>query len=317
MVGADMSQSFKTGAAARATIRSNDTHPCIGSSATMNLRSNLALAAIVLGFAAVEIATRRQRRNAASRDDLRLDLSTIALLALIQPLIIASAVALSALALPGRHDAWAHLPVWAMVVALLLGDDLTQYLWHRASHTRWLWPLHRAHHTAHYMSVRMTWRNNLFYYAMMPGLWLSGVLIYLGLAQAYVVYAVVKLTVIMGAHCAVPWDAPLHRIRALRPLAWVLERTISTPATHRAHHALTSDDGIGHQEGNFGNLLFVWDLLFGTAKITRRYPARVGLQDDLDFGKERWFVEAAWPLVQSRRAQSILVWRARPLRSRE
>ena len=47
----------------------------------MNLRSNLALAAIVLGFAIVEIATRRRRRDAASRDDLRLDLSTIALLA--------------------------------------------------------------------------------------------------------------------------------------------------------------------------------------------------------------------------------------------
>ena len=67
----------------------------------------------------------------------------------------------------------------------------------------------------------------------------------------------------------------------LHPLAWVLERTISTPATHWAHHALTNDDGIGHYKGNFGNLLFVWDMLFGTAKITRRYPANVGLQDDL------------------------------------
>jgi sterol desaturase/sphingolipid hydroxylase (fatty acid hydroxylase superfamily) len=275
----------------------------------MKLLSNLALAAIVLAFAAVEIATRRQRRDAASRDDLRLDLSAIALLALLQPLILAGGAALGALALPGRHDAWAHLPAWAMGIALVLGDDLTQYLWHRASHTRWLWPLHRAHHTAHYMSVRMTWRNNLFYYAMMPGLWISGVLIYLGLGQAYVAYAVVKLTVIMGAHCAVPWDAPFHRIRALRPLGWLLERTISTPATHRAHHALASDDGVGHHEGNFGNLLFLWDVLFGTAKITRRYPARVGLQDDLDFGKERWFVEAAWPLARSRRAHSVLAWK--------
>jgi sterol desaturase/sphingolipid hydroxylase (fatty acid hydroxylase superfamily) len=283
----------------------------------MNLRSNLALAAVVLAFALVEIATRRRRSHAASRDDLRLDLSTIALLALIQPLVIASAVALSALALPGRHDAWAHLPWWTMAIALLLGDDLTQYLWHRASHTRRLWPLHRAHHTAHYMSVRMAYRNNLFYYAMMPGLWISGVLVWLGLGQALVAYAAVKLTVIMGAHCAVPWDAPFHRVRALRPLGWLLERTISTPATHRAHHALTSDDGIGHHEGNFGNLLFVWDVLFGTAKITRRYPARVGLQDDLDFGKERWFVEVAWPLVQSRRAHSVLARRARPAPSRE
>jgi hypothetical protein len=86
----------------------------------------------------------------------------------------------------------------------------------------------------------------------------------------------------------------------------VLERTVSTPATHWAHHALTNDDGVGHYKGNFGNLLFVWDLLFGTAKITRRYPERVGLQDDLLFGKERWFIEMFYPLFQSAREHSAL-----------
>ena len=98
----------------------------------------------------------------------------------------------------------------------------------------------------------------------------------------------------------VRWDEPLYWRRLLRPLAWVLERTVSTPATHWAHHALTNDDGVGHYKGNFGNLLLVWDLLFGTAKITRRYPERVGLQDDLLFGKERWFIEMFYPLFQSR-----------------
>ena len=98
----------------------------------------------------------------------------------------------------------------------------------------------------------------------------------------------------------------LYRRRWLHPLAWVLERTVSTPATHWAHHALTNDDGVGHYKGNFGNLLFVWDLLFGTAKITRRYPERVGLQDDLLFGKERWFIEMFYPLFQSGREHSAL-----------
>jgi sterol desaturase/sphingolipid hydroxylase (fatty acid hydroxylase superfamily) len=193
-----------------------------------------------------------------------------------------------------------------MAGALLIGDDMTQYWWHRLSHTPLMWPLHRAHHTAHYMSIRITYRNNFFYYLMMPGLWISGVLIYLGLGNAYLVYVVVKLTVIMGAHSAVPWDAPLYRIKALRPLAWLLERTVSTPATHWAHHALTNDDGVGHYKGNFGNLLFFWDVLFGSAKITRRYPAKVGLQDDLLFGKERWFVEMFYPVFQSKREHSAL-----------
>jgi hypothetical protein len=95
------------------------------------------------------------------------------------------------------------------------------------------------------------------------------------------VYLVVKVAVILGAHCAWPWDAPLYRIRALRPLMWVIERAISTPATHWAHHALTNADGIGHYKGNFGNLLFFWDVLFGTFHITRKYPAQIGLQDDV------------------------------------
>ena len=275
----------------------------------MNLVQNLVLAAIILGFAAVEIGTRSHRDHGATADDTKLELAMfLGLIAITQPFIFAVAGKLCALAMPLQRDAWAGLPWWAMAAALLVGDDLTQYLWHRASHTPLLWPLHRAHHTAHYMSVRITYRNNFFYYLMMPGLWVSGVLVYLGLADAYLVYVVLKLSVIMGAHCTVPWDRPLYRIRALRPLAWVLERTVSTPATHWAHHALTNDDGVGHYKGNFGNMLFVWDLLFRTAKITRRYPPRVGLNDDELFGKERWFVEMFYPLLQSKRRHSALVW---------
>jgi hypothetical protein len=37
----------------------------------------------------------------------------------------------------------------AMVGILIVADDLTQYGWHRLSHSPWLWPLHRAHHSAH------------------------------------------------------------------------------------------------------------------------------------------------------------------------
>ena len=63
----------------------------------------------------------------------------------------------------------------------------------------------------------------------MPGLWLSGVLIYLGLAHVYFAYAIIKILVIDAAHSGVAWDAKLYEVRALRPLMWLLERTISTP----------------------------------------------------------------------------------------
>lgn len=269
---------------------------------------NLLIVCAMLGFAGMELVSRRYKDTVhASGDDTKLELLVfLSLLAVAQPLALLVTARLCAWLMPGQLNALADLPWWGMVAILLAGDDLTQYLWHRASHSPWLWPLHRAHHTAQYMSIRVTYRNNFFYYLMMPGLWIAGVLIYLGFGTVYAAYIVLKLVVILGAHCAWRWDEPLYRIKALRPLMWVVERLISTPATHWAHHALTNADGIGHYKGNFGNLLFVWDLLLGTAHITRRYPAQVGLQDDLIHGQERWYTQMLYPLLQSRRQHSAL-----------
>ena len=44
---------------------------------------------------------------------------------------------------------------------------------------------------------------------------------------------------------SIAWDKPFYRYPVLHPIAWVLERLISTPATHHAHHAASTDDGIG------------------------------------------------------------------------
>jgi len=193
-----------------------------------------------------------------------------------------------------------------MLLVLLLADDLTQYFWHRLSHTSALWPLHRAHHSAAYMSVRIVYRNNAFYYALMPGLWLSGALVYLGFGWVYVGYTIVKLSVIIGAHSSVRWDQWLYRHPVLHPLAWLVEHTLSTPATHFAHHALVQDDGIGHYTGNYGNLLFVWDVLFGTAHFSRKYPTAYGLADDRQHGPESWLTQFIYPLRRSRRAGTVL-----------
>ena len=195
--------------------------------------------------------------------------STVVLLLVTQPFIIATTSALGLYFFPDYQNALAGIPVIAGVLLLLVFDDMMQYWWHRLSHTiPWLYKLHRPHHNAGYMSVRLVYRNNLFYYLMMPGIWFSGILIYMGLGWIYAFYLVVKLTVIIGAHCDIAWDRPLYKIRALSPLMWLVERTISTPATHHAHHGKYKADGITNYKGNYGNLLFFWDILFGTAKIT-------------------------------------------------
>lgn len=242
----------------------------------------------------------------ATREDNRLDVAVGLMFPAVSGLVFAASKAVCALLMPSARDAWAAWHWWQMVPVLLIADDLTQYLWHRLSHTSVMWPLHRAHHSAAYMSVRVVYRNNAFYYALMPGLWLSGALLYLGFGWVFVGYSVVKLAIIIGAHSAIRWDQWLYRYRALRPLAWVIERTISTPATHFAHHALTQDDGVGHYMGNYGNMLFLWDVLFGTARITRQYPPAYGLKDDRRHGSEKWFTQLLFPVFRSRRAETVL-----------
>lgn len=199
--------------------------------------STIAVIAIYIGFALLELWRSNLFSKAEqTRDDGIVEaISMTMLLAVTQPAILFASAGLAYWIAPQYAGALANMNVFLAIGLFLLCDDMMQYWWHRASHsTHWLYNLHRAHHNGRYMSVRLVYRNNIFYYAMMPGIWLSGVLIYLGLGWVYAGYIVVKLLVITGAHSDVAWDKPLYRIKWLSPVMWVVERTISTPATPKA-----------------------------------------------------------------------------------
>ncbi|MEE1876684.1 sterol desaturase family protein [Altererythrobacter litoralis] len=242
----------------------------------------IAVLGIYIGFALLEL----WRSNLFAKDEQTRDdgivegVSMVVLIGFTQPAIVFASSALMGLIAPGLQGALAGLNVFAAILLFLILDDMTQYWWHRASHSfAWLYNLHRAHHDARYMSVRLVYRNNIIYYAMMPGLWFAGALLYMGLGWVYAGYLVVKMAVIIGAHSDVAWDKPLYRIKWLSAVMWVVERTISTPATHHAHHGRHADDPAVHYKGNYGNLLFFWDVLFGTARITRLYPRSYGVEN--------------------------------------
>lgn len=205
---------------------------------------------------------------------------------------------------PQFENVYVNLFIGWQFIAFLIFDDLTQYLWHRLSHVnRVMWKLHRPHHVVEEMGVMVTYRNAILYYALMPGIWFSAILIYLGMGYAYLFYLPIKLTVILLAHSETKWDRVLYKYKILSPLAWVVERLISTPSTHFAHHGLTADDGISHPNGNYGNLLFLWDVIFGTAKITRQYPTRFGAWNQI---KEPWYVQLLFPIIRSKKPESEL-----------
>lgn len=254
-------------------------------------------------FIALELLRGRFTPPNASRRETWLDIAAwLQAWGLVGPLVVFGSAALHRWLLPEHAGAWAATPWWLQFIAFLIFDDLVQYWFHRSCHRfPALWGLHRLHHGP-YMGARMIWRNGFFYDLLLPNLWLAGVLVHLGFGEVYVGYYVLKMLVQMGAHSSLPLDSFLYRHKALAPVAWMLERTISTPATHWAHHAATETDGIGHYHGNFGNLLFFWDVLFGTAHITRRYPERFGL--DLAPGEHpsSWYQLIFYPLFRSKPA---------------
>ena len=206
-------------------------------------QSSLIVLGIYLAFGLLELAwTRLFSKDEQTRHDGILEaVSTIVLLAVTQPTILLIVGALGHRFFPQYEGALGSLPFLAALALFLIFEDMMQYWWHRASHSfAWLYNLHRAHHNARYMSVRLVYRNNIIYYALMPSIWFAGVLVYLGLGWFYAGYIVVKMLVIIGAHSDVAWDAPLYRIRALSPerclsfFWWASRSSLWSPVTFLA-----------------------------------------------------------------------------------
>jgi len=257
---------------------------------------------IYIGFSLAELALNRYKVRNLSLDDWIADVGSVALSRWLVPPVVAVLTALLATRLfPGAAGTLAGTPVWVQFLAFLVFEDMVQYWYHRAVHTSpSLWPLHLGHHSAPYMGIRVAERNGFFYKILFPNHYTAGLLVYLGFGETFIWYATIKGLVTAGAHSEVRWDAFLYRYRVLKPLAWIIQRTISTPATHFAHHALHEGDGVGHYSGNFGALLFFWDVLFGTALISQKYPAGFGVPEDPLLGYEPWYTQMFYPIFEPR-----------------
>ena len=238
-------------------------------------------------------------RRATWRDALvEIFTSTIVMLAIYPSILLFTGYVMQHLA-PQWQGALLWVPLWAGFLVFVITDDLVQYFWHRLCHSSHiLFNLHRMHHSPQYMGLRMAYRDNPFFQLTLPNNWFSGILLYSGLVKPYFLYITIKMIVAVAAHSSAPWDQKLYNIKLLRPLMWVVERVISTPATHSAHHGLHENDGITHYNGNYGSVFFFWDVLFGTAKITRQRPTEHGVEGLEDVG---WLPLTLWPIFRDRR----------------
>ncbi|MDP3279088.1 MAG: sterol desaturase family protein [Deltaproteobacteria bacterium] len=135
-------------------------------------------------------------------------------------------------------------------VALVLLEDLAYYGFHRASHeVRYFWAGHVNHHSSeHYnlgTAMRQSWTS-----------WLSGgwvfwlPLCWLGFTPSWVTFQI-------GLSLLYQYWVHTEAVGRMPP--W-FEAVMSTPSSHRVHHARNAQ----YLDKNYGGIFIVWDRWFGT-----------------------------------------------------
>jgi len=262
------------------------------------------LPALILAVGVLEFSLGLYKKH-WNKNELALDIACFTLPKLvIKPLVAYFGLTFLPNILPHSKNAFEWIPFFWGALIIAIYDDLTQYWYHRLHHeVPWLWRFHRTHHSAPYMGMSMAGRQNIIYTIFFSQTYLTTILVYLGLGYPALFVKGIKSLITTGAHSSIPWDKPFYTYKWLHPVAWVLERLISTPATHHAHHADTSDDGVGYYKGNFGNMFFIWDIIFGTGLITRQYPTSYGIKS---YQAEEWYAQLLWPILKSKKEGSEL-----------
>lgn len=184
-----------------------------------------------------------------------------------EAILLAAPVFIPLLVAPESTVSPVHPLLATLVVFLIL--DLTGYWLHRAYHqVNALWRLHRVHHCDLELDYSTTFRHH-------PGeVVISLVVMYLLMttlnleASQVIPYAITVRAVQLFAHSNIRLNA---RAEA------VIHLLVVTPGIHQFHHSQ-------HQlqtDSNFGEVLTIWDRLFGTYTCPRRTkePTVIGLSE--------------------------------------
>jgi sterol desaturase/sphingolipid hydroxylase (fatty acid hydroxylase superfamily) len=156
-----------------------------------------------------------------------------------------------------------ELPLVLRICLYFLLADLGHYWIHRLMHTRWLWQVHKWHHSPTYMywlgGVRATLPQqflvNIPYVLAYP---------ILDISPWWILLIVGMISTVQNdwVHLNVSWR-----------LNW-LEYIFVTPRFHHIHHSADPQ----HHMANMGNIFSLWDRLFGT------YIDPDTITNDLSFG---------------------------------
>jgi sterol desaturase/sphingolipid hydroxylase (fatty acid hydroxylase superfamily) len=180
---------------------------------------------------------------------------------------------------------WAVFPLW------FGAEEFCHYWLHRWSHEwRWLWKLHRTHHSAARLNVGVIFRYNVFWTLLLPQIWFGAAAVHLGLLHVFAVSTLITFIVNVLTHTSYRWDLALRRLPGMNPMFNLLEKIVTLPDTHHAHHGMGRS---AHMRGNYAVTIFLFDVLLGTARIPRARQDRFGLPGRFD-----WKEELFWPVLR-------------------
>jgi len=161
-------------------------------------------------------------------------------------------------------SAW---PAWAQIILGLMIAEFGFYWAHRLAHeVSWLWPFHAVHHSVTRLWVINTGRFHFVDTALSVAL--SQPLLYLAGAPVEVFMWVGGITAFSGL---------LTHTNVVMKAGW-LNYLFNTPELHRWHHSKVVEEG----NSNYGEVLMIYDLLFGTWLLPdRRPPAGIGISEEM------------------------------------
>lgn len=256
----------------------------------------LALWIVILFLAMLlaEIIGGHHRRNEHSLKDRFYALTGLIFQTLITPPIVGVTVGFLLVHFaPGNANHLGDTPFWVIFPLWFVAEEFGHYWLHRWAHEwRWLWKLHRTHHSAPKLNVTVIFRYNVFWTFLLPQTWFGAVAVYMGLIEVLAVSSLITFIVNLMTHTAYRWDLAVRKLPGMNPVFVVLEKVITLPDTHHAHHGLGRS---AHMKGNYAVTIFLFDVLLGTARIPRAPQEKFGLAGRFD-----WKEELLWPVMRRR-----------------
>ncbi|MBN8822697.1 MULTISPECIES: sterol desaturase family protein [unclassified Spirosoma] len=160
--------------------------------------------------------------------------------------------------------------IWTWI-GLLIATDFVWYWYHRLAHEmNVFWAVHVVHHQSDDFNYTVSARITVFQAAVRTLFW--SVLPIIG-------FPAEMITIILLVHGLYPFFV---HTRTIGKLGW-LEYVFVTPSHHRVHHASNPE----YLDKNYGDVLIIWDKLFGTFIEEKAEPV-YGLTKPLDTHSFLW-----------------------------